>query len=131
MINGASFAIGASFAPTGGTATDVKTKTNVEKHIAYLDDGSALIDQKVLEFSSKDPVVNASAPNGYTQARSTVVVKVPLSLDNGNRTINTVKMEIACDIETTDAEKATLREYALHCLSDSDIQEFWDEQSRS
>lgn len=129
-INAASITVGATFAPTGGSATTLKTKTLSEsKHVVFLDDGASIAAQTVLEFSQKQPKVSSSAPNGYTQQRNTVLIKFPFALDNGSSTVNTAKVEVACDVELTAAEKLSMREYLLHLLSDSDFLEFWDDQS--
>jgi hypothetical protein len=131
-IANASIPIGATFAPSGGSATTIKTKeANGPRHLAFLDDGSALLDQQTADFSYKAPKVSVGAPNGYTQARNTVVVKVPLTLANGNLTVNTIRIEQSCDFETSAADKASLREWAVHLLNDSDFTEFWDDQSAS
>lgn len=129
-LNNASISIGATFAPTGGSATSLKTKrldNNV--HTLYLDDGSPLVDQTTFEFTTKEPKVNSGAPNGYTQARNILLVRDPFALDNGNTTVNTGKIEISVDHELTAAEKKSMREKLIHALNDSEFEEFWDEQS--
>jgi hypothetical protein len=129
-IASASIDVDCTFTPSGGTATTLKTKESEGTgHIVFLDDGSDLISQKIVEFSYKKPKVQASAPNGYTQGRNSVVIKSPLGLDNDERTVNTVRIEVACDYETTAAEKLTLRNLAIHSLLDSEFLEFWDDQS--
>lgn len=77
----------------------------------------------------KAPKVSESAPNGYTQARNSMLIKAPLVLDNGGVTVNTVKVEFSFDVETTSAEKKTLREYVCQLLSESSFEEFWNSQS--
>ena len=131
MINNASVPVGTTYTPSGGTATSFKTKSNRDNHIAYLDDGSELIDQVTAEFSVKEAKVLESAPNGYSQARNSVFVRNPLALDNGGRTMNTGSVSLNCDIETTDAEKLAILELLAHFILDSDFAEFWLEQSQS
>lgn len=115
---------------TAGTATTLKHKTDSDNSIiVFLDDGSDLVSQKTVEFSYKGPKVQAGTPNGYTQARNSVVVKSPFILDNGELTVNTVRIEIAVDSELTAAEKLTLRDWAAQLLLDSDYTEFWDDQT--
>lgn len=132
-ISSASMPIGATYTPTGGSATSLVAKgsTSGSQLSTFLDDGSILLDQIQFDFSYSEPKVNSGAPGGWTQARNNVAVKSPLGLDNGNRTVNTIRIEISCDPETTDAEKATLREYGAHVLLDSDFTDFWDNQSTS
>jgi len=131
-ISAASVTVGATFAPTGGSATSLLQKSDDGNSVqTILDDGSILLSQKQVDFSTQAPKVSTGAPNGYTQARNTVVIKVPLTLDNGNRTVNTIRIELASDIETTDAERDTLRELAMHVLNDTDFDDFWNQQALS
>jgi hypothetical protein len=131
-IASASVAIGATFAPSGGSATSLLTKSSEgTQHIVYLDDGSDLIDQETYDFSYKAPKSSASAPGGYTAARNTVVIKVPLDLADGSSYVDTVRIEIACAQERTAAQKLSLRERAMHILNDADFTSFWDDQSKA
>jgi hypothetical protein len=119
-------------ATTGGTATtfiDKGTSPQCNSWVGILDDGSEFLAQSSATFTVKDPKVQSSAPNGYTQARSSVVLKVPLALDNGEYTLNTIKIELAVDHETTAAEIATMKVYAAQFLQDSDFTEFWTKQA--
>jgi hypothetical protein len=122
--------VGGTTSSTGGTSTGfiVKGDTFNEAKVV-LDDSSAFIDATNISFSVKDPVVNSSAPNGYTQRRSNVSVLVPLALDNGNYTTNSVKISISCDPETTDAEVDALIELGAQLLRDADFDAFWKQQS--
>lgn len=129
-INSASIPVDATITPSAGTATTLKTKSNDGAlHVVFLDDGADLLTQSVMEFSYKEPKAQSGAPNGYSQARNTVVIKKPLALDNGNRTVNTLRIEFAGDVEMTAAEKLSLRTLGVLALSDSDFTEFWDDQS--
>lgn len=116
-----------------GTATTLKTLgDSMSQHSLWASvTGEDLPLQQRTEVAAtiKQPKVSATAPNGYTQARNTIVVKAPLVLDNGNVTVNTVKIEISVDVETTSAEKATLRDYASQLLTESSFEEFWNSQS--
>lgn len=117
-------------ATTGGTATGMIDKGGtLEKWEGILDDGSEFISQSVCSFTIKDPKVNIGSPNGYTQARSTVTLKVPLLLDNGSYTVNTLSIQLAVDHETTDAEISTMLVYGAQLLADSDFSDFWKKQS--
>lgn len=129
-LNSSSILVDGTVATTGGTATSLVSKGNtLSQHNLILDDGSDLLAQTEFEATIKSPKKSATAPNGYTQARNTVLIKVPLALDNGLVTFNTVKVEIACDVETTDAEKLSMRVLAAQMLHDSDYVSFWDDQS--
>lgn len=119
-------------ATTGGTATGVITKGGTLNQLnVILDDSSEFIDQTKVEFTVREPVVNPSAPNGYTQARSAVRMLIPLSLDNTNRTVNSLKIELSVDHETTDAEIQSMLVAGAQFLHDSDFSDFWKKQSLS
>lgn len=124
-LSNASIPIGATFSPTGGTATSFVSLGQSEgKNKLFIDDGSSLILRKTVLATSKTPVPNASAPNGYTQQRSTIVIHQPKLLANGEYTVNTMRLEVAYDPESTGSEVAELFELAGHIASDSDFAEF-------
>jgi hypothetical protein len=137
MISTASFPIGATLAPSGGTATGLTILNSVLNNVVKtaLADSSEYADMKRFDFTSKDAKVSPGAPNGYTQARRKVDLMFPLSLDNGNSTVNSIKIEAAVDVETTDAE---LQGYLLTAalviiagLSGGDLEDFWARGARS
>jgi hypothetical protein len=129
-IEASSIAIGGTLSATGGTATSVLSKGDtLEKHNVVLDDGSAFKEQTSVAFSIKAPKVSSSAPAGYTQARNTVVIQVPMVLANGNSTVNSFRLEMAVDPETTDADKTALRDIAAQAIFDADFDAFWNDQS--
>jgi len=129
-IEASSIAIGTAFSVTGGTATSVISKGDtLEKHNVVLDDGSAFKDHKTLTFSVKEPKVSLNAPAGYTQGRNTVVIAIPKTLGNSSVTKNTIKVELSCDPETTEAEKSSLREIAAQVIFDTDFDQFWNDQA--
>lgn len=114
---------------TGGTATPFTTLgQGLDRHEVFFD-GSDIRTRSSATFQVKAPKVSASAPNGYTQARCTATIRVPLALDNGNVTVNTLQISFASDVETTDAEKDTLLGIAAQVLSDSDFASFWKSQA--
>lgn len=129
-LSAASILVGTTLAGTGGTATTFKTLGNtLTQHNLLLDDGSEFINQTELDFTIKSPKVDTSAPNGYTQQRMTCVIKRPLALDNGNRTVNTVRIEISVDHEATASEIDSLRELAAQVVFDADYDDFWQSMS--
>jgi len=124
--------VGGTTSTTGGTSTSFVTKgESLGVKNLVLDDGSEFLSSTQVQFSSKDPNVSTGAPNGYTQQRSSVKVLVPLLLDNGNRTFNTVTIELAYDVETTSAEKDSLISMGVQLLNDSDFSDFWKQQALS
>lgn len=129
-IASSSILVDGTVATTGGTATGVLTKGGtLNETKVILDDSSEFIAQTSVSFVVKDPKVSASSPNGYTQARSSVKVSVPLALDNGNQTVNTINIILSVDPETTDAEIASLLVLSAQLLADSDFSDFWKKQS--
>lgn len=130
-LSNSSILIDGTVATTGGTATTFISKGNtLDQHNLVLDDGSSLADQTILSVTSKSPKPKVGAPSGYTQARTTFLVKVPMTVpSSGLVTINTIKIEMATDIETTDAQKLSMRVIGSQLLSDSDFVNAWDLQS--
>jgi hypothetical protein len=88
-----------------------------------------IITRRTLEFSTTTPKISPSAPNGYTQQRASVFMRFPLSLDNGNTTVNTVSITLAVDPETTSSEIEEYCETAAQVLAQSDFAEFWAQLS--
>lgn len=131
-IQTSSVNIDGTVSTSGGTATGMIAKGNTLNEIqVILDDSSEFVEQTKIDFQVKEPVVKPSAPNGYTQARNTVRIYVPLALDNGNVTVNTLELKLSCDHETTEAEVQSLLVLGAQLLSDSDYSDFWKKQSLS
>lgn len=114
-------------APTGGFATLLNVAfAEGRKAVARVATETGFLDRHTFEFSSKDPVANASAPGGWTQSRSVLLIKQPYTLANGNRTVNTLRIELAVDPEVTAAESLALRLAAAECLGRPSYVDFWD-----
>lgn len=114
-------------AASGGTALPLTSVGGSEnKNRLVVDEDTDLRTQRSIDFSVRRPHVQGTAPNGYTQARSICAFKVPLSLANGNTTVNTVAITMSTDVETTVAEKAELRSLAAQLLIDVELDAFWD-----
>jgi hypothetical protein len=128
-ILNASVLVDGTVATTGGTATSMIMMGDGENVI--LDEGLEFNAQTKIAFHSKDPKVSSTAPNGYTQHRTTIKILKPLLLDNGNYTMNSVTITFGVDHETTDAEITSLRVLAAQLLHDSDFDDFWNVGSRA
>jgi hypothetical protein len=112
--------------PSDGSAITFATNgTSLDTTIASPTADTNYLTKRTYEFSVKEAKPSATAPNGYTQQRATCVLKAPFILDNGNRTVNTVRIEFACDVELTTAEKYELLLQASQLLGDTDFQGFW------
>lgn len=128
-ISSASVLKDGTVATTGGSAVSLVSKGQDLGQFAVLfDDGSEFIAQTTALFTISEPKVRPTAPNGYTQARSAVVMHVPLALDNGNVTKNSLKIELAVDHEATASEIETMLVYGAQLLHDADFSAFWKQQ---
>lgn len=121
-ISNASILSGVTMTPSGGTAVPfgslgIRNGTNT----LYATGDADLRTRRTIVCSAKEAKVAPGAPNGYTQARATAVFKTPLVLDNGNITVNTVRIEVAYDIESSAAEVTELKLMAAQILTDSDF----------
>jgi len=122
--------VGGTTSTTGGTATALIRKNSSGKKAEFiLDDASPFVTQTEIDFSIVEPVVKASAPNGYTQKRNSVFLKVPVILANGNRTVKTYQLLSAVDVETTDAEYAADVNLLVQCAIDAAVADFRNKQS--
>jgi len=118
-------------ASTGGVSkTFASLGSTLSQHNVFFD-GVDLRTRSEAAFSTKAPKMKVDAPNGYTQARNNIVLKVPITLANGLITVNTVSLQMAYDVETSDAQKDTLISYAAQLLADTDMADFWKSQSIS
>lgn len=77
------------------------------------------------------PKPSATAPNGYTQARSGLFLRTPFLLDNGGLTTNTGAVNIGVDIESTQAEIEALLDDLIQLLKHADVRPFWTRQALS
>jgi len=122
-LSNASISSGATVAPTGGSAlafagAGIRGNT----HSIYATADTDLRTRRSIVCTVKEPKVAAGAPNGYSQARTSFTLKSPLALDNGNVTVNTVRIEFSFDPETTQTEVEELRILAAQICSDADFE---------
>lgn len=114
---------------TGGTpATLVKLGGDLTSHTAYFG-GTSYSDRNDLTFTVKAPKPNATSPGGFTQGRSVVFIKVPRTLANGDKTSDTIKIEMSKDVETVAADSLEMRRVIAQVLTESGWTAFWDNQS--
>lgn len=112
--------------PSDGSSITLTTVgTSLDMTVASPSSDTNYLTKRTYEFSKKDAKPSSTAPNGYTQQRATCVFKAPFILDNGNRTVNTLRIEFACDIELTVAEKYELLLQGSQLLGDPDFQGYW------
>jgi len=129
-LNNASILSGATLSFTGGSSLDFATLGPRENgNVLYATDDSDIRTRREIICKAVLASANPDKPNGYTQSRSAITLKVPKVLTNGSITVNTVRIEVATDVETSETEKLTLRDLAVQVLSDSDFTEFWNNQA--
>jgi hypothetical protein len=120
---------GATVSSTGGTADAVNTLGNTltENQLIFTSDDANV--QRSITFSVKRPKADANAPAGFTQGRRNIFMRLPKSLTSGDVTVNSIKFELSCDPETTDAEiDEYLSEFA-QVLIDSNVDDFMHDLS--
>jgi hypothetical protein len=119
-----------SIAPTGGTALAFTPITNdgskVDMVVAADTDSRT---RRHLIGSIVMPKPQATAPNGYTQARGEIKFRKPKLLANGKYTTNEVIVSMRYDPETTQVEIQELMDVGAQLCFDADFVNFWKLQS--
>ena len=98
----------------------------------FFSSDNSMLTRRVVRATTKQPkrIAGASGEAAtYTQARSKLIITHPKTLANGFITVNTVTIELSCDVETTAAEKLELRKVGAQTLFDPDFTSFWDNLS--
>jgi len=131
QIKDASISVGGTaISVTGGTATTLKSLgQNLDEHIVYVDDGLGAQLRPTVSFKVTRPKASATAPSGFTQARTQVVFKQPMVLATGELVVNTFRATIAVDVETSEAEIDQLVNTASQLLGDADFSDAYNAQS--
>lgn len=98
-------------ATTGGTSENLGSQgSTLNQHDLYFG-GTTMSDRNDMIVKMKRPSENANTPGGYTQGRAEFFLKFPKILANSARTLNTARIVISYDVETTDVEKDTILSY--------------------
>lgn len=118
-----------TLAATGGTATAFTRISGDNVSALCVFDGTSILSRTEATMSRKSPKVNAGSPDGYTQARRTIVIKIPRTLASGALTYDTWRVESARSVETTAAQHTTAKGEVAQILFDTDFDEFWEEGS--
>lgn len=127
----ASVPVGATFAPSGGTATSlVMLSSDSNSASAFVGTtGVTPLTRSEISFVGKPPRVSKTAPGGFTQGRASAVVSQPKVLANLARTLNTAGVYFNIDPETTDAELTALKSLLVNLILDADLAQLWLNQS--
>lgn len=117
-------------AASGGTdVTLVSLGIQGNKNTLNFSTDTNLATRRLVEFSVKAPAANDAAIGGYNQARNTILLKSPKVLSNLAITVNTVKIEVSYDPQTTQAEVEQLCETAAQMLGTAAFMSFEKDQN--
>lgn len=125
-LTNASVLVGPTITASGGTALALSSLGQNGNRVSLV--ATADTDfrtRRTMDLTAKTPNSNVSSPNGYTQARPSVLIKAPIVLANGKTTVNTLRIEMAYDVETSQAQIGALMELGAQSLFDSDFTSFW------
>lgn len=126
IIN-ASIPVGATYAPTGGTARTIKFLGNIANGIkAFIDDSptsSAL--RKVLYASTRAAVPSAESASGFTAEKCKLEIQVPFEDADGNVIVDKVMVEVWTSVKSSAAQRTLLRGLIANIGSDADFDDFF------
>jgi len=130
-IRNASIPVGATFSPSGGSATTIIPINSDSASLrAFVgSSGVTALDRTECIFTGKTPKVSSQAPGGFTQGRASVKIIVPKILATAKRTLNTGTIELSIDPETTTEEVDAMRSLLINFLNDTDFAQLWLNQS--
>lgn len=121
-----------SVAATGGDDQVLKgLGISNGSHVVFYDGDGASTARRTAAFSSSFPKPNENSPGGYTQDRRTLVFKRPITLANGDLSVETVRVQLATASETVESDKVEMLEQVAQMLVNTDFSEFWHEGSLS
>lgn len=129
-LNNASILESATISVTGGTALDFSSLggNTLGQNKLVVPADVDFKTRRSINCVAKEPRINVDKPNGYTQARQSAVLSIPRVLDNGLLSVDTIKVEIATDVETTVAEKQEMLKLGAQICTDSDFADFLAQQ---
>lgn len=131
--------IGTSPLQVGATDWTLTTVGSSPEAVLHLSDDSgskrigigqgSFLERTTVEFKTRNPSVSVTAPGGYTQATSEMVIKQPITLENGNTTVNTARVSLRYDPSSSLDNIRELRSLILQLVAESDYNQFWKFQS--
>jgi hypothetical protein len=133
-INGGSIPLGATFAPSGGTATTISSLggDSSSSGIKFLvEDSAAYAERSIIQVSTVEASVNSGYPGGMTPNKRRTSYKISRQLADGSYFTDQVNIEIIAHPETTVSEITGLRSAGCNMLNDSDFDGLWNYGSRS
>jgi hypothetical protein len=119
---GGSIPVGATFAPTGGTARSLTMLQNITNGIRLLiNDSAAYLLRNTVQFTERSAVANASLPGGYSPIRRRLTFFAPKTLADGSNFVQQVFVEYVVHPESVAADFDKLISYVGCSSSDADF----------
>jgi len=129
---GGSLPIGATFAPTGGSATTLVDLGGSEtRRKLLIDDAAEYALRRLINVSVVEPQVNSGYPGGYTPIKRRVAITYPITLADDSVFVNQAIVELIVHRETVDADITALRSDVCNVMDDADFDGFWEDSSLS
>jgi hypothetical protein len=128
-LNGASIPIGATFAPTGGSATSFLSLGGNGTPRFLLDDSADYAVRRVLTATITEPQSNSGYPGGFTPAKRRLALTAPRVLADGSVFTDQVIVEMIVHPETSDADITALRSDIVNIVNDADFDSLWEDGS--
>lgn len=126
-IQNANLPLGATFAPTGGTATaftsDGTTVPNGVRIIVPADTTAAT--RRNATLKARSAVINSTTGKFSGKDKRSVVLCIPEVLTDGSVSFDLVRIEIECHPQSAATKIAALKSAGLCMLADADFDNFW------
>lgn len=129
-LNGGSIPLGATFSPTGGSATTMSTLGGDRNGAKVLINDNAVFSlRSTLNVTVVEPAANDTYPGGFTPAKRRVTRTKPITLASGDIFVNQAIVEMIVHPETTVTQIAELRSTAINIINDADFDGLWNSGS--
>lgn len=126
-IQNASIPVGATYAPTGGTARTIKFLGNVTNGIkTFIDDSPvSSVLRKILYANVRPAVPEPSSIDGYTHEKKKLEFQIPFTNGAGDVVVDKVIVEVWTNVAADATQKALLRGLIANVGSDADFDDFF------
>ena len=126
-VQNANLPLGATFAPTGGTATaftaDGTTVPNGVRIVVPADTTAAT--RRNATVKSRNAVINSATGKFSGKDKRSAVMCLPEVLPDGSISFDLVRVEIECHPQSAATKVAALKSAGLCMLSDADFDNLW------
>jgi hypothetical protein len=132
LVNG-SIPLGATYAPTGGTAKTIKSLDNGPGYFkGFIDDSPATsLERKLLFFNFTEAKPSTAAPDGYTKQRSRFEFQLPEEVLTDVWTVNKLIVQSEISPLSGATMKALIRELLCHLGDDADFDDAFNTGSNA